>query len=229
MNAQEKTSPNFDEEEIAKFEALAYRWWDTESEFKPLHEINPLRLNYIDKQAGLNGKKVLDIGCGGGILAESMAQRGATVKGIDLGEAPLAVAKIHAKEQNLDIEYQSISAEEIASQETNTYDIVTCMEMLEHVPDPAAIVKACENLLKPDGHVFFSTINRNPKSFLFAIVGAEYVLNLLPKGTHHYDKLIRPSELDQWIRNASLYDIQSSKQNLQTICRYQRQLYSACS
>jgi len=204
MNAQEKTSPNFDEEEIAKFEALAYRWWDTESEFKPLHEINPLRLNYIDKQAGLNGKKVLDIGCGGGILAESMAQRGATVKGIDLGEAPLAVAKIHAKEQNLDIEYQSISAEEIASQETNTYDIVTCMEMLEHVPDPAAIVKACENLLKPDGHVFFSTINRNPKSFLFAIVGAEYVLNLLPKGTHHYDKLIRPSELDQWIRNASL-------------------------
>ncbi len=196
---------NVDEAELAKFEALAYRWWDKESEFKPLHDINPLRLDFIDSHVGLAGKKVLDIGCGGGILSESMAARGATVKGIDLGEAPLAVAKIHAKEADVDIDYQAISAEEIAAQEPQTYDVVTCMEMLEHVPDPAAIVQACSNLLKPDGHVFFSTINRNPKSFLFAIIGAEYVLNLLPKGTHDYEKLIRPSELDSWIRQAKLH------------------------
>jgi len=204
-NTQEQTNSNVDQQEIAKFEALAFRWWDTESEFKPLHDINPLRLDFIDKHASLTGKKVLDIGCGGGILSESMAKRGAKVKGIDLGEAPLAVAKIHAKEENLDVEYQAIAAEDIAQQEPNSYDIVTCMEMLEHVPDPAAIVTACANLVKPGGHVFFSTINRNPKSFLFAIVGAEYVLNLLPKGTHHYEKLIRPSELDQWIRQATLH------------------------
>lgn len=201
---KDKENNNVDADEIAKFEALAFRWWDTESEFKPLHEINPLRLDFIDKHANLAGKKVLDIGCGGGILTESMAKRGATVKGIDLGAAPLAVAKIHAKEENLEVEYQAIAAEEIAQQEPGTYDIVTCMEMLEHVPDPAAIVSACATLVKPGGHVFFSTINRNPKSFLFAIVGAEYVLNLLPKGTHHYEKLIRPSELDHWIRQASL-------------------------
>lgn len=201
---KDKENNNVDADEIAKFEALAFRWWDTESEFKPLHEINPLRLDFIDKHANLAGKKVLDIGCGGGILTESMAKRGATVKGIDLGAAPLAVAKIHAKEENLEVEYQAIAAEEIAQQEPSTYDIVTCMEMLEHVPDPAAIVSACATLVKPGGHVFFSTINRNPKSFLFAIVGAEYVLNLLPKGTHHYEKLIRPSELDHWIRQASL-------------------------
>jgi len=205
MNTQDKITPNVDEAELAKFEALAYRWWDPESEFKPLHEINPLRLNYIDQHANLAGKKVLDVGCGGGILTESMAKQGAKVKGIDLGEAPLAVAKIHAKEQNLKLEYQSIATEEIAAQEANSYDIVTCMEMLEHVPDPESIVSACEKLAKPGGHVFFSTINRNPKSFLFAIVGAEYVLNLLPKGTHHYEKLIRPSELDQWIRKASMH------------------------
>ena len=204
-NTQEQTNNNVDAQEIAKFEALAYRWWDTESEFKPLHDINPLRLDFIDKHANLAGKKVLDIGCGGGILSESMAKRGAKVKGIDLGEAPLAVAKIHAKEEDLDVEYQAVSAEEIAQQEPNSYDIVTCMEMLEHVPDPAAIVSACASLVKPSGHVFFSTINRNPKSFLFAIVGAEYVLNLLPKGTHHYEKLIRPSELDRWVRQASLH------------------------
>jgi len=204
-NTQEQTKNNVDAQEIAKFEALAYRWWDTESEFKPLHDINPLRLDFIDKHANLAGKKVLDIGCGGGILSESMAKRGAKVKGIDLGEAALAVAKIHAKEEDLDVEYQAESAEEIAQQEPNSYDIVTCMEMLEHVPDPAAIVSACASLVKPGGHVFFSTINRNPKSFLFAIVGAEYVLNLLPKGTHHYEKLIRPSELDRWIRQASLH------------------------
>jgi len=195
---------NVDQEELAKFEALAYRWWDKESEFKPLHDINPLRLNYIDQHASLAGKKVLDIGCGGGILSESMAKKGATVKGIDLGEAPLSVAKIHAKEEDVEIQYQSISAEDIAAKEPQAYDIVTCMEMLEHVPDPAAIVQACSDLVKPNGHVFFSTINRNPKSFLFAIVGAEYILNLLPKGTHHYEKLIRPSELDQWIRHTEL-------------------------
>jgi len=204
-NTQEQTKNNVDAQEIAKFEALAYRWWDTESEFKPLHDINPLRLDFIDKHANLAGKKVLDIGCGGGILSESMAKRGAKVKGIDLGEAALAVAKIHAKEEDLDVEYQAESAEEIAQQEPNSYDIVTCMEMLEHVPDPAAIVSACASLVKPGGHVFFSTINRNPKSFLFAIVGAEYVLSLLPKGTHHYEKLIRPSELDRWVRQASLH------------------------
>lgn len=204
MNKPEQMKPNVDQDEIAKFEALAYRWWDKESEFKPLHDINPLRLNYINQHAGLAGKKVLDIGCGGGILSESMAQKGAVVKGIDLGEAPLSVAKLHAKEEGVEIEYQSISAEDIAAQEPQSYDVVTCMEMLEHVPDPAAIVQACSDLVKPGGHVFFSTINRNPKSFMFAIVGAEYILNLLPKGTHHYEKLIRPSELDQWIRQAEL-------------------------
>ncbi len=206
---KEKHSPNVDEQELAKFEALAYRWWDTESEFKPLHDINPLRLNFIDERTSLKGKKILDIGCGGGILSESMAQRGGAVKGIDLGETPLAVAKIHAKEQStnskLDLEYQAISAEDIAQIEPQSYDVVTCMEMLEHVPDPAAIVQACADLVKPNGHVFFSTINRNPKSFLFAIVGAEYILNLLPKGTHDYEKLIRPSELDRWIRQANLH------------------------
>ena len=206
--AKLQANQNVDEEELAKFEALAYRWWDTESEFKPLHDINPLRLNYIDKHASLNGKKVLDIGCGGGILSESMAQQGAQVKGIDLGEAPLAVAKIHAKEQNADVIYQAISAEDLATLEPQAYDVVTCMEMLEHVPNPAAIVQACADLVKPGGHVFFSTINRNPKAFLFAIVGAEYVLNLLPKGTHHYDKLIRPSELDRWIRQANLNSLE---------------------
>ncbi len=199
------TNANVDENELAKFEALAYRWWDKESEFKPLHDINPLRLDFIDEHAGLNGKKVLDIGCGGGILSESMVKRGAQVKGIDLGEAPLAVAKIHAKEQNLNIEYQAISAEILATQEPKSFDIITCMEMLEHVPNPAAIVEACAKLAKSDGHIFFSTINRNPKSFLFAIIGAEYILNLLPKGTHEFEKLIRPSELDRWIRHASMH------------------------
>ena len=197
-------STNVDENEIAKFESLAYRWWDEESEFKPLHDINPLRLHYINKIVELDGKKVLDIGCGGGILAESMVKKGARVKGIDLSEAPLAVAKIHAKEQNLNIEYDAISAEELADNDPESYDVVTCMEMLEHVPDPSAIVNACANLTKPGGDIFLSTINRNPKSFLFAIIGAEYILNLLPKGTHEYEKLIRPSELDRWIRDAKL-------------------------
>jgi len=199
------TNTNFDKHELAKFEALAYRWWDTENEFKPLHDINPLRLNFIDEHAGLKSKKILDIGCGGGILAESMAKQGAEVMGIDLGGASLTVAKLHAKEQNLDVDYQAISAEALADQQPASFDIVTCMEMLEHVPDPAAIVKACSKLVRPDGHVFFSTINRNPKSFLFAIVGAEYILNLLPKGAHEFEKLIRPSELDHWIRRSSMH------------------------
>jgi len=195
---------NVDENELAKFEALAYRWWDKESEFKPLHDINPLRLNYINRIAALEGKKVLDIGCGGGILAESMVKKGAQVKGIDLGKTTLFVAKIHAKEQNLNIEYEAISAEALAANEPESYDIVTCMEMLEHVPDPSAIINACAKLAKPNGDIFFSTINRNPKSFLFAIIGAEYILNLLPKGTHEYEKLIRPSELDRWVRASAM-------------------------
>jgi len=195
---------NVDENELAKFEALAYRWWDEESEFKPLHDINPLRLNFINKIASLKNKKALDIGCGGGILAESMVKKGAQVKGIDLGEAPLAVAKIHAKEQNLKIDYEAISAEALAVKAPESFDIVTCMELLEHVPDPAEIVNACAKLATPNGHIFFSTLNRNPKSFLFAIIGAEYILNLLPKGTHEYEKFIRPSELDNWVRASDM-------------------------
>ena len=195
---------NIDENELAKFEALAYQWWDKESEFKPLHDINPIRLRFINERAALDGKRVLDIGCGGGILSESMAQSGADVLGIDLSKASLKVAKIHAKEQKLKIDYQAISAEALATQQPALFDIITCMEMLEHVPSPAAIVEACAQLLKPQGHVFFSTINRNPKSFLFAIIGAEYILSLLPKGTHEFEKLIRPSELDRWIRQTSM-------------------------
>ncbi|MEM7304624.1 MAG: bifunctional 2-polyprenyl-6-hydroxyphenol methylase/3-demethylubiquinol 3-O-methyltransferase UbiG [Pseudomonadota bacterium] len=199
-----ETVSNFDREELAKFEELAYRWWDRDSEFKPLHDINPLRLDFINERLSLSGKKVLDVGCGGGILTESMALKGATVKGIDLGKAPLSVARLHSQESQLEIDYEMISAENIAAREPQSYDVVTCLEMLEHVPDPQSIVKACSQLVKPNGHVFFSTINRNPKSYLFAIIGAEYVLNLLPKGTHDYNKLIRPSELDHWIRDANL-------------------------
>ncbi len=202
---------NVDANEIKKFEDLAHRWWDRDSEFKPLHEINPLRLNYIDQNAGgLKGKKVLDVGCGGGILAESMALRGADTLGIDLGEAPLSVAELHALESDVDnIRYQKIPVEELAElqaeQETEQFDIVSCMEMLEHVPDPGSIIQACSDLVKPGGSVFFSTINRNPKSFAFAIVGAEYVLNMLPKGTHEYAKFIRPSELETWARKSGLH------------------------
>lgn len=195
---------NVDQLELEKFSALAHRWWDPNSEFKPLHEINPLRLDYIDKAAGLAGKQVIDVGCGGGILAESMAARGADVTGIDLAEKSLKVAQLHLLESGNKVDYRLIAAEEIAREKPGRYDIVTCMEMLEHVPDPASIVRACAQLVKPGGHVFFSTINRNPKSYLFAVVGAEYLLNLLPRGTHDYAKFIKPSELARYCREAVL-------------------------
>ena len=198
------TTNNVDHAEIAKFEALASRWWDPASEFKPLHDINPLRLDFIDERTGLNGKQVLDVGCGGGILSESMAARGARVTGIDMGEAPLAVARLHLKESGEQVDYQRIPVEQLAAQQPGSFDVVTCLEMLEHVPDPASVIDACSRLVKPGGHVFFSTINRNPKAWLMAIVGAEYILRLLPKGTHEYRKLIKPSELGQWARQAAL-------------------------
>jgi 2-polyprenyl-6-hydroxyphenyl methylase / 3-demethylubiquinone-9 3-methyltransferase len=203
MNAQ--TNSNVDPAELAKFSALAHRWWDPTSEFRPLHEINPLRLAHIERLAGgLAGKRVVDIGCGGGILAEAMAGRGAQVTGIDLAEKPLKVAMLHGLESASTVEYRLVSAETLASESPATFDVVTCMEMLEHVPDPASTVAACARLVRPGGAVFFSTINRNPKSFLFAIVGAEYVLGLLPKGTHEYARFIRPSELTRHCRAAGL-------------------------
>jgi len=198
------TGMNVDPNEIAKFEELASRWWDKNSEFKPLHDINPLRVSYIDRIAALDGKKVLDVGCGGGILSESMVQRGATVTGIDLGEAPLKVAQLHGLESGFEVDYQKISAEQMAELHPASFDVITCMEMLEHVPDPSSIVSACAKMIKPGGHVFFSTINRNPKSYLFAILGAEQLLKLVPKGTHEFKKFIRPSELGKWIRNSDL-------------------------
>ena len=199
-----QATQNVDPNEIAKFEALASRWWDKESEFKPLHDINPLRLNYIDERARLPGKRVLDVGCGGGILSEGLCQRGAHVLGIDMGAAPLSVAKLHGLESGVEVEYQQITVEELASQQAGTFDVVTCLEMLEHVPDPGSIIKACAKLLKPGGQLFLSTINRNPKAFLFAIVGAEHILKMLPKGTHEYKKFIKPSELSQYVRQADL-------------------------
>lgn len=195
---------NVDAAEVAKFEALASRWWDPKSEFKPLHEINPLRLNFIDARAGLAGKQVLDVGCGGGILSESMAHRGAKVTGIDLGEAPLGVARLHAEESGVSVDYQNISVEALAAQIPGHFDVVTCMEMLEHVPDPASVIRACCALVRPGGYVFFSTLNRTPKSYAFAILGAEYVLRLLPRGTHDYAKFIRPSEMAAWSRQVGL-------------------------
>lgn len=198
------TTLNFDPSEIAKFEELASRWWDTEGEFKPLHDINPLRLHYIDQRISLNGKRVLDVGCGGGILSESMTRCGAKVTAIDMGKAPLSVASLHALESEMDIDYQQITVEELAEKMPGEFDVVTCMEMLEHVPDPSSVINACKTLVKPGHPVFFSTINRNPKSYLFAIVGAEYLLRMLPKGTHDYDKFIKPSELDEWSRACDL-------------------------
>ena len=198
------TTENVDYNEIDKFASLASRWWDPTSEFKPLHQINPLRLDYIDQRAPLTGTSVLDVGCGGGILSESMATHGAEVTGIDLGEAPLAVAKLHLKESGEKVDYRKISAEALADQQPASFDTVTCMEMLEHVPDPALTINACARLVKPGGNLFFSTINRNPKAWLFAIVGAEYVLQLLPRGTHEYKKFIKPSELARWSRQSAL-------------------------
>jgi 2-polyprenyl-6-hydroxyphenyl methylase/3-demethylubiquinone-9 3-methyltransferase len=195
---------NIDSAEIAKFDALASRWWDPEGEFKSLHEINPLRLDYIRQRANLDGSRILDVGCGGGILAESMATKGATVTGIDMAEKPLGVARLHQAESGTNVEYLRSTAEELAEARAGEFDVVTCLEMLEHVPSPAKIIAACTKLVKPGGDVFFSTINRNPKSFLFAIVGAEYVLRLLPAGTHEYEKFIRPSELDGWARAVGL-------------------------
>ena len=195
---------NTDPIELEKFNQIAHHWWDPNSEFKPLHEINPLRLNYIDQLASLSGKVVLDVGCGGGILSESMAELGAKVTGIDLGEKSLKVAKLHLLETGNQVDYRRIAAENLAKEQPNHYDIVTCMEMLEHVPDPESIVRSCALLTKPGGWVFFSTINRNPKSYLFAVIGAEYLLNLLPRGTHDYAKLIRPSELARMARGAGL-------------------------
>ncbi|MDX3907532.1 MAG: bifunctional 2-polyprenyl-6-hydroxyphenol methylase/3-demethylubiquinol 3-O-methyltransferase UbiG [Pigmentiphaga sp.] len=194
--AQESRHVNADEAELAKFSALASRWWDPESEFKPLHAINPLRLEWISQVVhGLGNKTVLDVGCGGGILAESMAARGATVTGIDLAEKSLKVAKLHSLESGIKVEYRNISVEQLAAEQPASFDIVTCMELLEHVPDPESVIRACATLVKPGGHVFFSTLNRNPKSFLFAILGAEYILGLVPRGTHSYEHFIRPSEL----------------------------------
>ncbi|KEQ17763.1 3-demethylubiquinone-9 3-methyltransferase [Endozoicomonas numazuensis] len=189
---------------MAKFEELASRWWDMDGEFKPLHEINPLRLNYIDERVGLAGKKVLDVGCGGGILSESMALRGAEVTGIDMGDAPLSVARLHSMESEVEVNYRKIPVEELAEEMPGTFDVVTCLEMLEHVPEPASVIRACEKLLKPGGQIFFATINRNAKSWLFAIVGAEYVLKMLPKGTHEHSKFIKPHELCSWMRKTDL-------------------------
>ena len=195
---------NVDQSEIAKFSALAHRWWDPNSEFKPLHAINPLRLNWIKSFVDLNGKRVLDVGCGGGILAESIAQSGANTCGIDLSEKALKVAELHALEVGANLQYRAISAEALADEEPEQYDVVTCMEMLEHVPDPLSVVRACAKLCKPGGTLFFSTLNRSPKSYLFAIIGAEYILRLLPKGTHEYTKFIKPSELVAFTRQAGL-------------------------
>lgn len=203
------TNQNVDPAELAKFDSLASRWWDTDGDFKSLHDINPLRLGWIRKHVTLDGCRALDIGCGGGILAESMAAAKATVTGIDMAEGPLSVARLHQLESGAAVDYRKMTAEQLAAAEAGEYDVVTCLEMLEHVPQPSQVIRSCAQLVKPGGHVFFSTINRNPKSFLFAIVGAEYVLKLLPSGTHEYAKFIRPSELEAWARHAGLRLVES--------------------
>lgn len=195
---------NADPLELKKFSDVAHQWWDTQSEFKPLHEINPLRLEWINAKASIAHKKVLDVGCGGGILSESMARLGAHVKGVDLSEKALKVAQLHSLESGMPVQYEKIAAEDLAQREPASYDVVTCMEMLEHVPDPASIIQSCATLVKPGGYVFFSTINRNPKAYLYAVVGAEYILQLLAKGTHDYAKFITPAELARYIRQAQL-------------------------
>jgi 2-polyprenyl-6-hydroxyphenyl methylase/3-demethylubiquinone-9 3-methyltransferase len=204
MNESTTLRDNVDTAEVAKFNAMAARWWDPEGDFRPLHEINPLRLDWILERADLAGRKVVDIGCGGGILTESMAAAGADVTGIDMADGPLTVARLHQLESGMEVDYQQTTAEELAAEYAGTFDVVTCLEMLEHVPAPHEVIRSCAELVKPGGDVFFSTINRNPKSFVFAIVGAEYVLKLLPAGTHEYQKFIRPSELDGWARDAGL-------------------------
>jgi 2-polyprenyl-6-hydroxyphenyl methylase/3-demethylubiquinone-9 3-methyltransferase len=195
---------NADPAELDKFGELAHRWWDPNSEFKPLHDINPLRLDWIDNTIGLRGKRVLDVGCGGGLLSEGMAVRGAEVTGIDLSEKPLGVARLHLLESGQKVDYRKISAEQMAEEMPGAFDAVTCLEMLEHVPDPASIVAACARLVKPGGQVFFSTINRNPKAYLFAVIGAEYLLQMLPKGTHEFARFIKPSELTRWCKQSDL-------------------------
>lgn len=195
---------NLDPAEIAKFEELASRWWDRNSEFKPLHDINPLRVGFIDRIASLADKNVIDIGCGGGILSESMAIRGAKVTGIDMGEAPLKVAKLHGLESGVKVNYQRTTAEEFADLHPESFDVVTCMEMIEHVPDPSSVIRACATLVKPGGYVFLSTLNRNPKSYLFAIIGAERLLKLVPQGTHDFNKFVKPAELASWVRDSGL-------------------------
>lgn len=195
---------NFEAAELDKFSAIAHKWWDKNSEFKPLHDINPLRLQYIDQHVSLQDKRVLDVGCGGGILSESMAQKGAIVTGIDLSEKALNVAKLHSLESGIAVNYQHIAVEALAAAQPASFDVVTCLEMLEHVPDPASIIHACATLVKPNGHVFFSTIHRNPKAYLHAVIGAEYLLRMLPRGTHDYAKFIKPSELAAWMRDAGL-------------------------
>jgi len=199
-----QTAHNVDRAEINKFEELASRWWDPNSEFKALHDINPLRLDYINQRVPLAGRKAVDVGCGGGLLSEGMATLGAEVTGIDMGEAPLTVARLHQYESGIEVDYQRTTAEQLATEHAGRFDICTCLEMLEHVPDPASVIQACATLIKPDGDVFFSTINRNPKSYLFAVIGAEYILRMLPKGTHEYRKFVRPSELERWARQAGL-------------------------
>ena len=200
---------NVDAKEIAKFAEMARKWWDKESEFKPLHDINPLRLSYITERVNLPAKRVLDVGCGGGILSESMAEIGAQVTAIDMGEAALTVARLHQHESKLNIDYRQVTIEEIADSGIELFDVITCLEMLEHVPDPGSVIGACKRLLKPDGQLFLSTINRNPKAYLFAVIGAEYVLNLLPRGTHDYARFLKPSEIATWLRqhNLDLKDI----------------------